>query len=115
MLGDLLGISFHAIGLIVLILFMVGLFITERLPVDVTAMGVLLILMIGGYVTPQEAFQGFSSPVVVVMVSTLFVASALRATGVSDAMARWIRGYAGGSERVAIAIIRSSELSYPPL
>jgi di/tricarboxylate transporter len=105
MLGELLGISLHAFGLIVLILFMVGLFITERLPVDVTAMGVLLILMVGGYVTPQEAFQGFSSPVVVVMVSTLFVASALKATGVSDAMARWIRGYAGGNERVAIAVI----------
>lgn len=105
MIGELLGVSFHSFGLIVLILFMVGLFVTERLPVDVTAMGVLLILMVGGYVTPHEAFQGFSSPVVVVMVSTLFVASALRATGVSDAMARWIRGYAGGNERVAIAVI----------
>lgn len=105
MIGELLGISFHSFGLIVLILFMIGLFITERLPVDVTAMGVLLILMVGGYVSPQEAFQGFSSPVVVVMVSTLFVASSLKATGVSDAIARWIRGYAGGNERVAIAII----------
>ena len=105
MLGELLGISFHSFGLILLILFMVGLFITEHLPVDVTAMGVLLVLMLGGYVTPAEAFQGFSSPVVVVMVSTLFVATALRATGVSDAMARWIHGYAGTNERVAIAVI----------
>lgn len=105
MVGELLGISFHSFGLVVLILFMVGLFITERFPVDVTAMGVLLILMLGGYVTPLQAFQGFSSPVVVVMVSTLFVAASLKATGVSDAMARWIRGYAGGNERVAIAVI----------
>lgn len=105
MLGELLGMSFHSFGLFALVLMMVGLFITERLPVDVTAMGVLLILMLGGYVTPQEAFQGFSSPVVVVMVSTLFVATALRVTGVSDAMARWIHGYAGTNERVAIAVI----------
>ena len=105
MLGELLGISLHSFGLLILILFMVGLFITEHLPVDVTAMAVLLILMLGGYVTPTEAFQGFSSPVVVVMVSTLFVATALRATGVSDAMARWIHGYAGTNERVAIAVI----------
>lgn len=105
MLGELLGMSPHTFGLIALILLMVGLFITERLPVDVTAMGVLLILMLGGYVTSQEAFQGFSSPVVVVMVSTLFVATALRVTGVSDAMARWIHGYAGTNERVAIGVI----------
>lgn len=105
MLGELLGISLHSFGLFALILLMVGLFITERLPVDVTAMGVLLVLMLGGYVTPQEAFQGFSSPVVVVMVSTLFVATALRVTGVSDAMARWIHGYAGTNERMAIAVI----------
>lgn len=84
---------------------MIVLFVTERLPVDVTAMAVLLVLMLGGYVTPSEAFSGFSSPVVVVMVSTLFVATALRVTGVSDATARWIHNYAGSNERVAIAII----------
>jgi di/tricarboxylate transporter len=86
-------------------LIMIVLFVTEKLPVDVTAMGVLLILMLGGYVTPDQAFQGFSSPVVVVMVSTLFVAAALRITGVSDVIARWIHGYAGTNERVAIAVI----------
>jgi di/tricarboxylate transporter len=84
---------------------MIVLFVTERLPVDVTAMAVLLVLMLGGYVTPGEAFSGFSSPVVVVMVSTLFVATALRITGVSDATARWIHNYAGSNERIAIAII----------
>lgn len=99
------GLSPDLVMLLGLVLVMVVLFITERVPVDVTAMGVLLVLMLFGYVTPTEAFSGFSSPVVVVMVSTLFVAAALRITGVSDAIARWIHGYAGKNERVAIAII----------
>jgi len=99
------GVSPDLIGLAGLVIVMVILFVTERVPVDVTAMGALLVLMLLGYVSPSEAFSGFSSPVVVVMVSTLFVATALRVTGVSDATARWIHGYAGKNERVAIAII----------
>ena len=98
-------VSPDLLGLAALVIVMVVLFVTERVPVDVTAMGVLLVLMLAGYVSPTEAFSGFSSPVVVVMVSTLFVAAALRITGVSDAIARWIHGYAGKNERVAIAII----------
>lgn len=102
---ELLGNAAHSWGLVVVILVMVALFVTERLPVDVTAMAVLVVLIMGDYVSPDEAFRGFSSPVVVVMVSTLFVAGALRVTGVSDSMARWIRHWAGSNERVAIGIV----------
>ena len=66
-------------------------FLVDSVPVDVTAMGVLLALLLGGYVSAAEAFSGFSSPVVIVMVCTLFVSGALRVTGVSDVIARWIQ------------------------
>jgi di/tricarboxylate transporter len=104
---DLVSFSshFHSWALLGVVLVMVVLFVTERLPLDVTAMAVVLILMLGQYVTPEEAFSGFSSPVVVVMVSTLFVATALRMTGVSDAIARFIQRYGGANERGAIVII----------
>jgi di/tricarboxylate transporter len=94
----------HSWGLVVVILVMVALFVTERLPVDVTAMAVLVVLLIGKYVTTEEAFSGFSSPVVIVMVSTLFVAGALRVTGVADSTAKWIRHYAGTTVQVALGI-----------
>jgi di/tricarboxylate transporter len=96
---------FHSLALLAVIAVMVVLFVTEHIPLDVTAMGVVLVLVLGEYVTPEEAFSGFSSPVVVVMVSTLFVATALRMTGVSDAIARFIQRYGGSNERIAIAII----------
>lgn len=92
-------------ALLAVVAVMVVMFISERVPVDVTAMAVVLVLMLGGYVTAQEAFSGFSSPVVVVMVCTLFVAGALRVTGVSDSMARFVQRYAGSNERVAIVIV----------
>ena len=102
---ELLGGAFHSWGLVLVVLVMVFMFVTERMPVDVIAMAMLVVLVLGKYVTAQEAFQGFSSPVVIVMVSTLFVAGALRVTGVSDAMARWIRRYAGSNQQVAIGIV----------
>lgn len=102
---ELLGAAAHSWGLLVVMVVMITLFVTEKIPVDITAMAVLVFLLLGKYVTPEEAFSGFSSPVVIVMVSTLFVAGALRVTGVSDAVARWIRGYAGSNERVAIGIV----------
>jgi di/tricarboxylate transporter len=97
--------SLHSWSLLIAVVVMGVLFISERIPVDVTAMAVVVFLMLGGYVTAQEAFSGFSSPVVVVMVSTLFVAGALRVTGVSDALARRIQHHAGTNERIAIAMI----------
>lgn len=103
--GTLTDITVHSWALLAVILGMVVLFISERVPVDVTAMGVVVVLLLGGYVSAEQAFSGFSSPVVVVMVSTLFVAGALRVTGVSDAIARFIQQYAGANERVSIAII----------
>ena len=102
---EVFGAAAHSWGLLIVIAVMIALFITEKLPVDITAMAVLVFLLLGKYVSAEEAFSGFSSPVVIVMVSTLFVAGALRVTGVSDATARWIRGYAGSNERIAIGIV----------
>ncbi len=44
---------------------MVWLFLTEKLPVDLTAFLGLVILIFGCYLTPAEAFTGFSSPAVI--------------------------------------------------
>jgi di/tricarboxylate transporter len=98
-------LALHSWMLLAVVVVMVIMFISERVPVDVTAMAVVVALLLGGFVSAEEAFSGFSSPVVVVMVSTLFVAGALRVTGVSDAIARFIQRYAGSNECVAIGII----------
>lgn len=102
---SVISTAVHSWALLLVVIAMVVLFLTERLPLDVTAMVVVVILLLGRYVTAEEAFSGFSSPVVIVMVSTLFVAAALRATGVSDSIARFIQRYAGSNERISIAII----------
>ncbi len=44
---------------------MIVLFITEKWPVDLVAFAGLLVLILTGYVKPDEAFSGFSSPAVI--------------------------------------------------
>lgn len=53
----------------------VYLFVTEKLPVDVVAMLVLVTVMVLGLVTPREALSGFSSEATVT-VAAMFVLSA---------------------------------------
>lgn len=74
------------IGLLfALLAVMVTLFLTEKLPVDLTAFVGLVILVFGGFLTPAEAFTGFSSSAVITMLSVFMLGAALLETGVAEA------------------------------
>lgn len=71
------------------------LFVTEKLPVDVVALLVLVSLLALGVLTPSEALSGFSSPATIT-VAAMFVLSAglqnsgaLRGMGLALARIRW--------------------------
>lgn len=87
---------------------MVYLFVTEKLPVELTAFTGLLILVAGGYVGTDEAFSGFSSPAVITMFSIFFISTGLRQTGVAEVVGRRISGLARGSEARLIVLIMLS-------
>ena len=64
---------------------MVVLFLTEKLPVDVTAFAGLVAAgrrRVGD--KPDEAFKGFASPAVITMLSVFFVSAGLQYTGVAE-------------------------------
>jgi len=84
---------------------MVYLFLTEKLPVDLTAFLGLLVLIFGGYLTPSEAFTGFSSPAVITMLSVFIVGAALLETGVADMIAGRVHRIVGNSETRLIAVL----------
>ena len=85
-------------GLFVLLAVMFYLFLTERLPVDLTAFLGLVVLIFAGYVTADEAFQGFSSPAVITMLSVFIVGAALLETGVADLIGDRLYRLVGDSE-----------------
>ncbi len=84
---------------------MIFLFLTEKLPVDLTAFAGLLVLVVAGYVRPDEAFAGFSSPAVITMLSVFFLSAALQYTGVADAMGARIHRVVGNNEVLLIVAI----------
>lgn len=92
-------------ALFVLLGVMVYLFLTEKLPVDLTAFLGLIVLVFAGYVTPAEAFQGFSSPAVITMLSVFILGAALLETGVADGIAAHIHRLVGSSEIRLIIVL----------
>ncbi|MDH3254480.1 MAG: SLC13 family permease [Acidobacteriota bacterium] len=91
--------------LFALLAVMVYLFLTEKLPVDLTAFLGLMILVFGGFLTPAEAFTGFSSPAVITMLSVFIVGAALLETGVADMIGGRIHKIVGSSEVRLIVVL----------
>ena len=79
------------IGIMIgIILLAVVLFSQERLPPDVTALGLMLLVTITGLVSPEQAFAGFGSEVVLMIMGLLILTAALIQTGVVDYLGREI-------------------------
>lgn len=64
------------------------LFVSERLPVDVVAIGLLCILLLAGVVTPAEGFAGFSGSATLTVAAMFVLSAGLRESGVLERAAR---------------------------
>lgn len=84
----------------------VVLFSWDRIPTDVTALGILLFLILAGLLPPEKAFAGFGSDVVVMMLGLLIIMAALARTGVTDFAGRAIlRWTDSGPEQLLLVIM----------
>ena len=91
--------------LFALLVAMVYLFLTEKLPVELTAFIGLVVLVFVGFVEPEHAFVGFSSPAVITMFSIFFISGALLRTGVADFVGKRIATLSGGKEVPLIVLL----------
>ncbi|MFQ5742026.1 MAG: SLC13 family permease [Acidobacteriota bacterium] len=94
-----IGFLFGVLGV------MVFFFLTEKLPVELTAFAGLAVLTLTHYVTAEEAFEGFASPAVITMLSVFFIGAALLHTGVTDAVGSCIHALVGGREAPLIIAV----------
>lgn len=81
--------------LLVVVAVALVLFWFEWVPADVTALGVLLALVVLDLVPPEEAFAGFGSDTVILLLGLLVMTAALVRTGVLDLLSRRLLGYTG--------------------
>ncbi|MBD3221555.1 SLC13 family permease, partial [bacterium] len=91
--------------LTVIFVALVYLFLTEKLPLDLTAFLGLAVLVLGGFVRPDEAFRGFASPAVITTLFIFLLGGALQQTGVADAIGRQAHRLAGGRELWLMVVV----------
>jgi len=84
---------------IVLTLTVVGtalvLFIIERFPADITALGVMVSLVLLKLVTPQEGIAGFSNPATITVMAMFILSSGVARTGVLQQASNWLIQWGG--------------------
>ena len=73
------------------------LFVTEVFSIDVTAMILLTVLFILGYLTPEEAVSGFSNPAVITIAFLFIISRALQKTRILEYLIIRIRRLADRS------------------
>ena len=87
------------------------LFVTEKVRVDVTALGVVALLMLTGILTTSEALAGFSNSAVVTIGALFVIGGAVMKTGLADQIGRTILQVAGkGEHRLPLVLMLASAL-----
>ena len=87
----------------------VGLFISERLRVDIVAIIVLLALAFAGVIEPAKAVAGFSSPAVVTVGAVFVLSTGLYKVGIANRIGGQILRFgSGGEKRLIFAIMSTS-------
>jgi di/tricarboxylate transporter len=87
------------LGVVVLALIF---FVGEWLPVDVTAIGVMLLLMLLGLVTPEEGISGFSNSATITVMAMFILSAGIARTGVIQIISSFLvqRGGKNSSQQI---------------
>jgi di/tricarboxylate transporter len=78
---------------------------TEKIPVDLTAMGIVVSLMVTGVLTPKEAVAGFANPAVITVAAMFLISRALIRTGAVGFIAQQVVAYSRGNARMAMLMV----------
>ena len=92
--------------LLVMLLLLFGfiMFVTEMFSIDVTAMILLTILFMLGYLTPSEALSGFSNPAVITIAFLFIISRALQKTRILEYLIVRVRRLADKSILIGRAV-----------
>ena len=81
------------------------LLITEKISVDLTAIGLMVLLVVSKILTPAEAISGFANPAVITVGAMFVVSKGLMRTGGVEFLGRKIIGLSRGNHKLALIII----------
>ncbi len=81
------------------------LLITEKLPVDLTSIGIIVALVFSGILAPKEAIAGFASPAVITVGSMFLISKGMIRTGAVGFISQKVIEYSRGRPGLAIFLI----------
>ena len=88
----------------IILILALGLLITEKLPLDLTAIGIMVILMVTGILTPLEAVAGFANPAVITVGAMFLISRAMVRTGVVGYIAQKVISSSRGNANIAMLV-----------
>ncbi len=100
-----ISLTIPIVTVLALIVIAVVLFATERIPIDIVTILLVLGLVLTGTLTVGEAFAGFGNDIVITIAGLFILTSGLVTTGVVDVVGRRLQRIAGGSEFRLTALI----------
>jgi len=80
------------------------LLITEKLPVDVTALGVIVVLMTTRILPPLQAVLGFANPAVITVAAMLLISQGMIRTGAVGFIGQKVIKYSRGNSNLAMIV-----------
>lgn len=81
------------------------LLITEKISVDLTAVGIMVLLVVSGILTPKETISGFANPALITVGAMFVVSKGMMRTGGVEFLGRKIIQMARGNYKLALIII----------
>lgn len=81
------------------------LFATERIPIDIVGLILVVLLVVTGTLSASDAFAGFGNDIVITIAGLFVLTGGLAKTGVVDSVGRRLQGVAGNSEFRMAAMI----------
>ncbi|WP_462421268.1 SLC13 family permease [Salinicoccus sp. Marseille-QA3877] len=104
----------EAIITLLVLAVMVFFFVTEKIPLAVTAMSGAILLGVIGIIEQEVVFQAMGSSTIVLLGSMMIIGSALFHTGIAGKLSSWLTKFTGDSETgimvavVLVAVLLSS-------
>jgi len=88
-----------AIAVLVLLVAAIVVLSSERVPVEITGLVLLVTLVVGGILSPARAFGALASPAVLMIAGVMLLTGSVVHNGAAERIARRIHRWAGSSER----------------
>lgn len=89
----------------IIIIALLAFLITEKIPIDLAAIGTMVLLAVLGILTPKEAVAGFANPAVITVGAMFLISQAMIRTGAVGFIGEKIIAFSQGNARLGVFLI----------